>query len=103
MKEKRNFTLIYTLIDCLEKVRKKTYNSRNYVVVTVRVLVIILSYESTFYCNGILAFLPEHGQCLVSYFYFVILSTIQLQNPIRHIFKLMVGPYIYIYIYIYIN
>ena len=55
-----------SIIDCLEKVRKKTYNSRNYVVVTVRVLVIILSYESTFYCNGILAFLPEHGQCLVS-------------------------------------
>ena len=48
MKEKRNFNLIYTLIDCLEKVRKKTYNSRNYVVVTVRVLVIILSYEVFF-------------------------------------------------------
>ena len=48
MKEKRNFNLIYTLIDCLEKVRKKTYNNRNYVVVTVRVLVIILSYEVFF-------------------------------------------------------
>ena len=33
----------------------------------------------------------------------MILSTIQLQNPIRHIFKLMVGPYIYIYIYILIR
>ena len=70
MKEKRNFNLIYTLIDCLEKVRKKTYNSRNYVVVTVRVLVIILSYEVFFTVMVYLLFYLNMGNVWFHNFFF---------------------------------